>query len=114
MVTPPMVTFTGRIGVGNGAAAGLPSTPAGDVCPSPVAYSEMMLPIGAGVDDAPGRLCLDWTERRPHLGGPLGVALFSRLTELRWIVANPATRAVRVTHAGAVALEQQLGIAVPR
>ena len=65
-------------------------------------------------DNAPGRLCLDWTERRPHLGGPLGVALFSRLIELRWIVANPATRAVRVTHAGAVALEQQLGITIPR
>jgi DNA-binding transcriptional ArsR family regulator len=64
--------------------------------------------------DPPGRMCLDWTERRPHLGGALGVALFSRLTELRWTVTNPASRAVRVTHAGAVALEQQLGITISR
>jgi DNA-binding transcriptional ArsR family regulator len=63
---------------------------------------------------AAGRVCLDWTERRPHLGGPLGVALFARLTELRWMVTNPNSRAVRVTHAGAVALEQQLGITIPR
>ncbi len=63
---------------------------------------------------AAARVCLDWTERRPHLGGPLGVALFARLTELRWMVTNPNSRAVRVTHAGAVALEQQLGITIPR
>jgi DNA-binding transcriptional ArsR family regulator len=64
--------------------------------------------------DPPGRVCLDWTERRPHLGGALGVALFSHFTELRWLVTNPATRAVRVTHTGAVALEHQLGITIPR
>jgi DNA-binding transcriptional ArsR family regulator len=64
--------------------------------------------------DPPGRVCLDWTERRPHLGGALGVALFARLTELRWLVTNPDSRAVRVTHAGAVALEHQLGITPSR
>lgn len=64
--------------------------------------------------DPPGRVCLDWTERRPHLGGALGVALFSHLTELRWLVANPTSRAVRVTHAGAIALEQHLGITTSR
>jgi DNA-binding transcriptional ArsR family regulator len=61
-----------------------------------------------------GRACLDWTERRRHLGGALGAALFSRLTELRWMVKNPASRAVHVTYTGAVALEQQLGITIPR
>ncbi len=64
--------------------------------------------------DQPGRVCLDWTERRPHLGGPLGVALFAHLTELRWIATNPGTRAVRVTHAGAAALDRQLRITIPR
>ena len=61
-----------------------------------------------------GRACLDWTERRQRLGGALGVALFSRLNELRWIVKNPASRAVHVTHPGAIALEKQLGIRIPR
>ena len=56
------------------------------------------------------RACIDWTERRHHLGGALGTALFSRLLELRWIVANRDRRAVRVTHLGAREFERQLGI----
>jgi DNA-binding transcriptional ArsR family regulator len=68
-------------------------------------------PAGQGV---PSRACVDWTERRPHLGGELGAALFSCLTELRWIVKNPGTRAVRVTQSGVRGLEQQLGITVSR
>jgi hypothetical protein len=60
------------------------------------------------------RECLDWTERRQHLGGALGGALFSRLIELRWMVKHPAGRAVHVTHPGAIALEKQLGIRIPR
>ncbi len=72
----------------------------------------MILPASGRRQDPPGRACLDWTERQHHLGGALGVALFSRLTALRWMVANPDSRAIRVTHAGAVALEQELGIAI--
>jgi hypothetical protein len=30
------------------------------------------------------------------------------------LVTNPTSRAVRVTHAGAIALEQHLGITTPR
>jgi DNA-binding transcriptional ArsR family regulator len=31
------------------------------------------------------RTCLDWSERRNHLGGALGAALFTRFLELRWL-----------------------------
>jgi DNA-binding transcriptional ArsR family regulator len=72
----------------------------------------MIVPEPGRRQGPPGRACLDWTERRHHLGGALGVALFSRLTELRWMVTKPDSRAMRVTHAGAVALEQELGIAI--
>jgi hypothetical protein len=72
----------------------------------------MVLPASGRRQEPPGRACLDWTERRHHLGGALGVALLSRLTELRWVVTNPDNRAMRVTHAGAAALEQELGIAI--
>ena len=58
------------------------------------------------------RACLDWTERRPHVGGVLGAALLSRLIELRWIAKKPESRAVRVTHIGAKALEERLGIRI--
>ena len=31
------------------------------------------------------RPCLDWSERRSHLGGALGAAILSRLIERRWV-----------------------------
>jgi DNA-binding transcriptional ArsR family regulator len=56
------------------------------------------------------RRCLDWTERRPHLAGALGAALFSRLMALGWVVRLPKTRALRITHRGAGELEGRFGI----
>jgi DNA-binding transcriptional ArsR family regulator len=72
----------------------------------------IILPASGRRQDPAGRPCLDWTERRHHLGGALGVALLSRLTELRWMVTNPDSRAMRVTHTGVAAFEQELGIAI--
>jgi DNA-binding transcriptional ArsR family regulator len=46
------------------------------------------------------RRCLDWTERRHHVAGPLGCAMYRRLVELRWVVPMRGTRAVRVTLEG--------------
>jgi len=57
-----------------------------------------------------GRACLDWTERRHHLGGPLGMALFARLKEIGWLATNSRTRAVRLTHSGSAELYKRLGI----
>jgi DNA-binding transcriptional ArsR family regulator len=74
----------------------------------------MTLPAPARSREFSSRACIDWTERRHHLGGALGAALFSRLTELRWIVTNPGDRSVRVTHLGAGELERQLGITISR
>ena len=38
--------------------------------------------------------CLDWTERRWHLGGALGRAIAAALFEAGCIVRNPSSRAV--------------------
>ena len=46
------------------------------------------------------RRCLDWTERRHHVAGPLGCAMYKRLVELRWVVPIRGTRAVRVSIEG--------------
>jgi hypothetical protein len=46
------------------------------------------------------RRCLDWTERRHHLAGTLGCAMYRRFQELRWVVPIPGSRAVRVTLEG--------------
>jgi DNA-binding transcriptional ArsR family regulator len=44
--------------------------------------------------------CLDWSERRDHLGGALGAALAERLVDLGWIARKRNSRAVAVTEAG--------------
>jgi DNA-binding transcriptional ArsR family regulator len=46
------------------------------------------------------RACLDWSERRHHLGGALGAALLARLFELGWIERATIGRAVTVTPRG--------------
>ncbi|MFD4785981.1 ArsR/SmtB family transcription factor [Streptomyces sp. NPDC058459] len=58
----------------------------------------------------PARACLDWTERRPHLGGGAGAALCRYALETGWCVRLGPGRAVRVTSAGKRALADLLGI----
>jgi DNA-binding transcriptional ArsR family regulator len=46
------------------------------------------------------RRCMDWTERRPHIGGALGVTLLDRFVDRGWLARKPDTRALRVTDRG--------------
>jgi DNA-binding transcriptional ArsR family regulator len=46
------------------------------------------------------RPCLDWSERRTHLAGAAGAAIFERLVALRWIRREPDTRAVTFSPRG--------------
>jgi DNA-binding transcriptional ArsR family regulator len=57
------------------------------------------------------RLCLDWTERQHHLGGPLGCRLLNCLCEATWIVRMRG-RAVRLTVNGRIELGKHLGLAL--
>ena len=57
--------------------------------------------------------CLDWTERRYHLAGPLGTRLLQRYFELGWLRRTPQSRAVRLTQKGRDSLQAQLGIGSP-
>ncbi|WP_095589366.1 ArsR/SmtB family transcription factor [Actibacterium ureilyticum] len=67
---------------------------------------------GLGVDLAPlragrrplCRICLDWSERRNHLAGALGAALFDRMQGQGWLRRAQGSRVVDVTSAGAAAL----------
>lgn len=60
------------------------------------------------------RKCLDWTERRNHLAGPVGVRLLARLTALGWLERGngPRGRSVTVTPAGITGLRDRFGLAV--
>ncbi|MFG1797132.1 ArsR/SmtB family transcription factor [Nocardia sp. NPDC049149] len=56
------------------------------------------------------RPCLDWTERRTHLGGTAGAQLCRRLLDLDWISRVGTGRAIRVTRTGESGLRDLLGI----
>jgi DNA-binding transcriptional ArsR family regulator len=54
------------------------------------------------------RPCLDWSERRHHLGGGLGAAILDRIFALRWARRETAGRAVLFSAAGEHALRARL------
>lgn len=54
------------------------------------------------------RPCLDWSERRHHLGGALGAALLQRLFDGGWAHRAQDSRAVHFTPKGELALRQWL------
>lgn len=56
------------------------------------------------------RACLDWTERRPHIGGAVGAALAERWLALGWIERAKDSRAVSVTPAGRAGFRDALGL----
>ena len=57
------------------------------------------------------RRCLDWTDKRDHLGGALGAALTRRYFAMKWLRLGSSPRLVQVTPRGAMAFQQHLGLA---
>jgi DNA-binding transcriptional ArsR family regulator len=64
------------------------------------------------VQPAVGRTCMDWSERRFHLGGQLGAHLAQALLARRHLLRSGGSRALRVTADGWAALEQNFGIVI--
>ena len=66
--------------------------------------------LGIETGDRPGRpaarRCLDWTERRPHVAGPVGTALAELALRRGWVRRLRGTRALLVTPPGKMALAQ--------
>src|SRR5712692_2110744 len=56
------------------------------------------------------RLCLDWTERRPHIAGAVGVAITKRCFDLGWIERIKRSHAVIVTPLGRRSFQKTFGI----
>ena len=56
--------------------------------------------------------CLDWSERRPHLGGALGAALLHVALERKWVAQEFDSRALRVTNFGRRELLARFGVSV--
>jgi DNA-binding transcriptional ArsR family regulator len=55
---------------------------------------------------AVARKCLDWSERRPHLAGPLGVALADLAFSRDWVRRQKGTRSVVLTPLGRAELKR--------
>ncbi len=93
----------------------LPSAPHAEIQPGP-RFREIF--AGLGIDLEVVRrerrrfalACLDWTERRPHLGGALGAALCTLFIKQGWVVKQPGTRAVIVTREGQSWFQEHLGV----
>jgi hypothetical protein len=55
------------------------------------------------------RPCLDWSERRHHLGGALGAAILARIFALRWARRELNSRAILFSTSGERSLHQLFG-----
>jgi hypothetical protein len=56
------------------------------------------------------RLCLDWTERRPHIAGAIGAAITRRCFDLGWMERVTGSHAVIVTPSGRRGFRQRFGV----
>jgi DNA-binding transcriptional ArsR family regulator len=56
--------------------------------------------------------CLDWSERRPHMGGALGAALLNVALKRRWVLQDPDSRALDITSIGRREMLARFGVGV--
>lgn len=56
------------------------------------------------------RYCVDWSEQRHHLAGPLGASMTHRMFDLDWIRRTNQRRAVMLTDTGRHGLHDTFGI----
>lgn len=56
--------------------------------------------------------CLDWSERRPHLGGGLGAALLQAAMKRKWVTQDLDSRAIRVTSIGRREILARFGVKI--
>jgi DNA-binding transcriptional ArsR family regulator len=56
------------------------------------------------------RLCLDWTERRPHIAGAVAAAITKRYFDLGWMERRMDSHAVIVTPSGRRGFRETFGI----
>lgn len=72
--------------------------------------------IGVDVESLRGRRrrfafgCLDWSERRPHIGGAVGAALLQLALARRWMVSDLDSRALTLTKTGRREFSARFGI----
>lgn len=56
--------------------------------------------------------CVDWSERRPHVGGAVGAALLSVALKRKWVTREFDTRALTVTAVGRHEMRARFGLQI--
>ncbi|KZK92444.1 MULTISPECIES: ArsR family transcriptional regulator [unclassified Pseudovibrio] len=56
------------------------------------------------------KLCLDWTERRQHISGPLATALMEKALKINWLERRTGSRELSITALGYEIFERDFGI----
>ncbi len=56
--------------------------------------------------------CVDWSERRPHIGGAIGAAVLDLALKRRWMARDLNTRALRVSRFGQREMLARFGLRV--
>ncbi len=54
--------------------------------------------------------CVDWSERRPHLGGAVGAALLNLALKRKWVLQELASRALDITRLGQREMQTRFGL----
>ena len=54
--------------------------------------------------------CVDWSERRPHLGGAMGAAVLKLALKRQWVTQDLDSRALSITKAGKRQMSAQFGL----
>lgn len=56
--------------------------------------------------------CIDWSERRPHIGGALGKAILDAALKRKWFLQDLDSRALRLTANGRRQLQTRFGLQI--
>jgi len=56
--------------------------------------------------------CVDWSERRPHVGGALGAAILNVALKRKWVTRELDSRALRVTTVGRGEMLSRFGLQI--
>jgi DNA-binding transcriptional ArsR family regulator len=67
-----------------------------------------------GIAGAEGRMCMDWSERRPHLAGALGRRMAEVFLEKDWLQREKDSRALWLTPVGRAGVETNFQIDVAK
>jgi DNA-binding transcriptional ArsR family regulator len=70
---------------------------------------DIKVPLG-DIGKPPAKICLDWTERRHHISGPLAIAVMQRFLDAHWLERVTGSRALIITADGFDALERWFGL----